>query len=157
MLTHKSGLKRATPLQFSWDFADQDLNLIFFVKLGYLQKIYKNPTFWRYSLQNLLGQILQTHWLALLLNWSCVLLGVTIIAESGKWTFLNQNMKFFFFLLKISEVVRGISSFNYRIHNWRSKNIFRFDNFNRKSLNISMVVTHFIVVLQQCFEVMYGD
>ena len=44
--------------------------LSFFVKLRYLQKIYKNPTVLRNALHNLHGQILQTHCLLLHLNWS---------------------------------------------------------------------------------------
>ena len=35
----------------------------------------------------------------------------------------------------------------------KNKTIFCFENFNQKSLNVSMLVIHVIVSLQQCFEV----
>ena len=44
----------------------------------------------------------------------------------------------------ISELVSGISPFKYRSHNRRSKTIICFEDFNQKSFNISMVVTHVI-------------
>ena len=45
MLTQKFGLKPAAPEDVFCEFTHQHLNLSFFAKLGYLQKIYKNPTF----------------------------------------------------------------------------------------------------------------
>ena len=69
MLTYKSWFKRPTPVEVLWDFTGQYLNLSFCAKLGYLQKIYKNHTFWRYTLHNLNEQVLQTHCLTFLLNW----------------------------------------------------------------------------------------
>ena len=46
------------------------LNSKFLAKLGSSWNIYKDPTFCKYTLQNLHGQVLQTHCLTFLLNWS---------------------------------------------------------------------------------------
>ena len=45
MLTKKYDFKQATPVQVFRDFTDHHLNISFFVNLGYLQKINKNPTY----------------------------------------------------------------------------------------------------------------
>ena len=55
-------------IKFFRDSTDQ--NSKFLAKLGSSWKIYKNSTFSKYTLHNLHGQVLQTHCLTLLLNWS---------------------------------------------------------------------------------------
>ena len=68
MLACKSGLKWTNPVEIFWNFTDNHLNFSSIVTLGYLRKIYINPTFSRYTLHNLQGQVLQTHFLALVSN-----------------------------------------------------------------------------------------
>ena len=149
-------------MEIFWDFTDQHLNLSFFAKLCYLQEIYKNPTFRRYTaLRNLHGQVLQTHWLTLLLNnvrslfVSCVLVGVTIIAENGNLLFLNQYIQFFLCLkpLKIFGVVSDISLFKHRFHNRRSKTIFYFEISIKRVWMFLWWLHRSLFFLQQCFEV----
>ena len=51
-------------------FYKSAFNSKFLAKLCSSWKNYKNPTFCKYTLHNLHGQVLQTHCLTLLLNWS---------------------------------------------------------------------------------------
>ena len=73
--------------------------------------------------------------------------------------FLKQNIQFFFSLtqtLEISEVVNDIYPFKHRFYPFVQTSIliiFKLEDFNQKSPNVSIVVTHVIDISQQCFEV----
>ena len=68
---YRSHLVKET-LEIFGDFIDQHLFLSLLAKLGYLQKIYKNLTFCKYTLYNIYE--LQTHGLTLPVNWSTELI-----------------------------------------------------------------------------------
>ena len=120
--------------------------------------IYKNLTFCKYILDNLHRQVLQIHYLMLLLNWSmelsCLMCSgrrdrncgdLELIVSKPKY---RVSFSFCLKFLKISNAVSIISLFKDRCHYGKSKTFFNFEDFDKECLNVSMVVKNVIINLQ---------
>ena len=117
----------------------------------YIDICYRNPIFGKYSLHILHGQSIQSHFLTLSLNWTSELICPKFSGKTAEIckTHFYSSFSFRCKLLKVSKILCVISPFKH-VDVWRIQVVLCFKNIKHQSLDVSIVITKIIIVLQQC-------